>query len=416
MANKFQNYNLKRRFERNNPSVGADVVDFSVTSKDGDYDENLALMKEDNPQFNWGDAPNYDAQAKEYVRVEAAKFGLEVNNYDAAKKAERLESENHRLRQKIVLDKTVKFNVNKAFDIEEFWEAIINDIKQTHITVNAEAGHGKSQTVKNIIAELKRRDPKLICKAFDISFAWWDNAPLKYRQKITLEKIQGFIQGNSGIHNLGDCVYEMGDLNEDMRRIFVALIVKMDYDVRRRMRELYGEEEFKKLPRIVYILEEADTFFDSASLNRKDEASEVLRDFIKVGRNFGLRAFCIVTANVGELGTKLRRRSKHLIGRIISEADLKEYDRKFKTLGTVALSLERFWWIYYNGEKVVGPFYLEDNITASPVDYVHRLPDGKVENINIEVGKNRNMSRTSSTWKNVVLFFFVILFLIFLFL
>jgi len=151
----------------------------------------------------------------------------------------------------------------------------------------------------------------------------------------------------------------MGDLTEETRRLFVSLIVKQDYAVRRKIREMYGEEGLKKMPFILYILEESDTYFDSASLNKKDDASAILRDFIKVGRNFGLCALCIVTASTGELGTKLRRRSNDLIGRIVSDEDLRGYNRKRKGLGNAALEIQRFNWLYYNGKKLLGPLSIE---------------------------------------------------------
>ena len=242
---------------------------------------------------------------------------------------------------------------------EEFWDTIEADIHQTHVIVNAEAGHGKTQFVKSIIQKLKERDPRLIIKVFDVSFAWFDSAPLKYHQRVTADNW-------ANVLNQGDCVYEMGDLTEETRRLFVSIIVKQDYAIRRKIRELYGEEGLKKMPFILLVFEESDTYFDSASLNKKDDASATLRDFIKVGRNFGLRAFCIVTANTGELGTKLRRRSKHLIGRIISDEDLRGYNRKRKGLGDAALALKRFQWLYYNGEKLLGPITLPLTTFGSP--------------------------------------------------
>jgi len=244
---------------------------------------------------------------------------------------------------------------------EEFWDTIESDIHQTHIIINSEAGHGKSSIVKSIIYELKRRDPKLICKCFDVSFAWWDNAPLNHRQMVTPDNW-------ANIFNQDNCLYEMGDLTEETRRLFVSLIVKQDYAVRRKIREIYGEEGLKKMPLILYIFEESDTFFDSTSLNKKDSASATLRDFIKVGRNFGLRSFCIVTANIGELGTKLRRRSKSLIGRVVSDEDIRELNRKRKKLGDkklgdAAAELQRFHWLYYNGKKLIGP------VSIDPIDF-----------------------------------------------
>lgn len=279
---------------------------------------------------------------------------------------------------------------------EEFWDTIEADIHQTHIIVNAEAGHGKTSFVKSIIQELKERDPRLIVKCFDVSFAWFNNAPLKYRQHITLEAW-------ANIHNQDDCVYEMGDLSEDTRRLFVSLIVKQDYAVRRKIREMYGEEELKKMPFIIYVFEESDTFFDSASLNKKDDASATLRDFIKVGRNFGLRGICVVTANTGELGTKLRRRSKYLIGRIISDEDTRELNRKRKGLGKAALELQRFNWLYYNGKKLLGPITIPLITFGSPKENIETK---NMADLKISLQEDKDIpNKTVSRWYWVMLGF-----------
>lgn len=250
--------------------------------------------------------------------------------------------------------------------LNEFWDLFNQDIRQTHVIINAEAGHGKTMFVKSLVKGLQERDPRIIIKVFDVSYAWFDDAPLPHRQRVTPENW-------ANAYNQDNCIYEMGDLNEDTRRLFVSIIIKQDYTVRRKIRELYGEDGLKRMPFTIYVFEESDTYFDSQSLNKKDEASATLRDFIKVGRNFSLRGLCIVTANTGELGTKLRRRSKHLIGRIISEEDLREYNHKRKGLGDAALSLERYHWLYYNGRKQVGPFKLDYVKFKSPKESVKEV-------------------------------------------
>jgi len=165
----------------------------------------------------------------------------------------------------------------------------------------------------------------------------------------------------------------MGELNDELRRWFVALVVKQDYDSRKQMGYEYGLDAVKKLPRVVYIFEESDVYFSSTALNKKDPAADTLRDFIKVGRNFGLRGICIVTAAVGELGTKFRRRSKHLIGHIISPADRKAYNSFVKGLGDRVAELPRFKWLYYNG-KVSKVFGIPDVVESVPKDYYVGTP------------------------------------------
>lgn len=274
-------------------------------------------------------------------------------------------------------------------------DKIIDGLRRTHLIVNSEAGHGKTTFIMNLIRELKEKEPKTIIKVFDIAHVWFDKAPLPYRQKITHQTLIDFFSGKTSFANVNDCVYEMGSLGEDERRFFVSTIIKQDYESRYAQAEMFGLESVKKLPRVIFIFEEADTYFDSTSLNSKKKytlllknrdgnysidvvnPSERLRDFIKVGRNFGLRGLCIVTACVGELGTKLRRRSKHLIGKIISDSDYREYNRmkKWKVekrrfgLGDLARENPAYHWVYYNGEYMSQPFMIEDLVKDAPQDY-----------------------------------------------
>lgn len=261
---------------------------------------------------------------------------------------------------------TTKIPANEVID------EILNDLKRTHIIVNAEAGHGKTCAVKTLVQTIKERDPKTIIKVFDIIAVWWNNAPLPWRQKITVDNLQ-----RVNFVNRNDCVYEIGDLPDEFRKLFIALIIGQDFDSRKKTMEKYGEDAVKNLPKIIYVFEEADIFFLSRFLNSSDPIAQKLVEFVKTGRNLGLRGLCIVTASVGELATKLRRRSKHLIGRVISDADVRAYNgmKKWKIekgkigLGDMVRETPRFYWTYYNGQ-VSEPFAIGDKVRTVPKDYV----------------------------------------------
>lgn len=240
---------------------------------------------------------------------------------------------------------------------------IITDVQRRPIILLSDRGHGKSTSLMTIIQELKRKHPKVIVKVFDISQAWYHRAPLAHRQRITPEKLI-----RVDFHNREDCVYEIGSLPSDFRRIFVALIVNQDYKVRYEMGIRYGIESVRKLPLIIYIFEEASCYFGSYSLRKNDDYSPALNDFISVGRNYGLGAFMVVTAEMGELSPSLRRRSTRLIGQVSNDYDMRALNRKSKGLGKKALKMPRFHWIYFNGEESE-QFRIRDEVNSIPRDY-----------------------------------------------
>lgn len=287
-------------------------------------------------------------------------------------------------------------------------DQIVEDIKQAHVILNAKNGHGKSSSLMTIIKHVKEDDPRTIIKVFDVSYVWFHRSPLKWRQIITIQDMTDFVNGLRSFYNVEDCVYEMGDLTDELRRFFVALLIKQDYEVRRKIVEQRGLGAIKEIPRIIYVFEESDTYFSSASLNKRDEAGHYLSDFIKVGRNFGLRAFCVTTAEVGELGTKLRRRAEHLIGRIISDSDRGFFNRKSKGLGIKALGLPRFHWIYFNG-SASEMFRIRDEATNIPENYTPKVaekptarkPIPEENRVNIRVAPVQPI-RSGVSWRVVV--------------
>ena len=242
-------------------------------------------------------------------------------------------------------------------------DQIIEDVQRRPIILLSDRGHGKSTSLMTIVQELKKQHPKIIVKVFDISQAWYHRAPLKHRQRITPDQLV-----TVNFHNLDDCVYEIGSLPSDFRRVFVSLIVNQDYQVRYEMGLRYGIDSVKKLPLIVYIFEEANTYFGSYSLRKNDEWTMVLNDFVSVGRNYGLCAFMVVTAEMGELSPSLRRRSTRIVGQVSNDYDMRSLNRKSKGLGNTALKMPRFHWIYFNGEKSE-PFRIRDEVEGVPGDY-----------------------------------------------
>lgn len=256
--------------------------------------------------------------------------------------------------------------------MEEIDKVIDDVVVRRPIILLSDRGHGKSTSLQTIIHRLKEKHNKIIVKVFDISLAWYHKAPVKWRQRITLESLM-----NEDYLNIPDCVYELGSLDKDVRRWFVSTIMNQDYKSRYDL----GIDDFKALkdlPVIIYVLEEANTYFGSFSLRKNDGESKILNDFISVGRNLGLSAFMVVTAEVGELSPSLRRRSTRLIGRIINDYDLRNLNRKADNLGKTCSSLPRFHWIYFNG-SVSETFRIYDEVESVPVDFAKETVESIVE-------------------------------------
>jgi len=257
-------------------------------------------------------------------------------------------------------------------------DEIVGDIHNVHIILNSVNGHGKTSSLRTIIKHLKKSEPGIIIKIFDISQAWFHRAPVEHRQRVTAATLN-----RGAVVNEGDTVYEMGSLTKDQRRAFVASVIKLDYQTRYETGLRFGIDAIKGLPFIIYVFEEASCYFDSWSITmrKNDPWSSILYDFVMVGRNYKLRAFLVVSSEQGELCPKIRRRSTRLLGRIESKEDLSYYRGKDPRLAEVVKSMEKYHFIYWNGNGF-GPFRIKDLVKSVPVDYVLPFVDEeKVEEV-----------------------------------
>ena len=249
--------------------------------------------------------------------------------------------------------------------LNKFYEQIAKDSKESLIQLLSKAGHGKTSSLRTIIHYIKQTNENMEFVIFDVSQAWWHCAPVQYRQLVTREK------WNCGqIVNLTDCVYEMGKLTQDERRVFVGEIVSRHYH-KRYQAKLDGT--LKEMPFLIFIFEEANTYFGSRTMTKNDAFTPIFVDFVSVGRNYKMRGFLVATAEEGEIHPLLRRRSSRIYGRLESDGDISRIRRKDKELASYLKEAPKYNFVYYNG-KQFGPVKIPDVVTNIPIDYIVTTP------------------------------------------
>ena len=237
-----------------------------------------------------------------------------------------------------------------------FYTRIAEDSKQALIQLVSEAGHGKTSSLRTIIGKIKKSNPEIIFKIFDVSQAWYHCAPVKYRQLVTLDKVMRL-----QVANLEDCVYEIGSMSKDDKRAFVGMILRQDYNERYQAKLDGGLGEYSN---ICYVFEEANIYFGSYSFRKNDEYSPVFDSFVSVGRNYKMRGFLVATAEQGEMAPSLRRRTRKIYGRLLNKGDLTESKRVGATIDLTKIPKYTF---HYYGESIRIP----DDVTHTPEDYTH---------------------------------------------
>jgi len=249
---------------------------------------------------------------------------------------------------------------------------IITDLESVPLIIDGMRDHGKTSSLKTLVQYIKEKRPTWIIKVFDISLAWYHQGPITYRQLVNRDSFKGLLQ------NKGDCLYEMGKLNDDGKRTFIATIINNDFLTRynAKIKDPDFEDNY---PWILYIFEEGNTYFDSKSLIRKDWQKDTLKDFISAGRNYKQAAILVATRVSGEVSPGYRNRCAYLLGRITGKEEKQAIGKATsdETL-KMAEKLKRFFFVYYNGTPSK-PFRIKDLSKGAPKDvpYVDKTPKRK---------------------------------------
>lgn len=373
LSNPLQINALKSRFVRLNPLISIDLIDWDAAlDHTVTMDENLETFRAQYPQYTWDEKEDpYRFQVVQDLRERASDYGLNVISDGELRRLRRADAQNRRPRIVIAQKKTLTDKPKP----EPSWDSgvtkqIYSDMTELLITCLAINGHGKSSMMRNLVESAE----DVIFKVFDVSQVWFHSSPMKHRIRVRQEHLYGFVP------NLEDCVYELGLLTESERRWFIAHIIGEDYALRYAAVEAEGLGIIDQIKPIIYIIEEANTVFKSASLNKEDDAGSVLRDWVSVGRNYGLRGILIATGSAGELATRVRERSSLLLGRLLGRRDVTAVrQRAGKNVVERTKRLGRFEWIYWNGvasDKFKSQPYASENV---PVDYVIEEPEPEPE-------------------------------------
>ena len=245
-----------------------------------------------------------------------------------------------------------------------FYDAIINDIQKDILQFISMRGHGKSTSLKTIVKKCREAHPELQWLIFDVSQTWYESAPVKYRQLVTRERIKA-----GQIVSVPDCVYEMGSLTEQERRMFVGTIIAQVYRRRYNMK-LNDPIAYAQLPTMVFVVEESNVVFGSYSFRVKDWISPVLADFVSVGRNYKLSAILVATVEEGEMSPSLRRRSRRIYGRLVAEGDIARVRKNNKAMAKyLSEEIPRFNFVYW-GDRFFGPVKVPNEVKTPAKDYI----------------------------------------------
>jgi len=357
--------NLRRVFIQLNPMSDPDLIDWEHEVDDSlSYHEQLENLKDSYPEFRWTMRDDYETYYKDYLKEEASGIGYNLTRYEDVKKIERLEKENGKLKNR--QDQLVKpLSEEEALQrVYGLPPRIVDDLQLKALVVGGEAGHGKTTLVKTLADTAMRQG--CIVKVFDISLAWWHDSPVEQRM---------VAQDWGSPPNTDNVVYDMATITSQNRRNLVSRIIYEDWT--RRYNMILDDEDYvKKVPRILYVFEEANCFFDSSSLNRKDWSAQVFYDFISTRRNYGMDCIIVTTRISGEISPKIRNRCNYLLARLIGSEE-RNYLSKAASKEVVerAIALPPYKFVYYGGEQILKPFGIEYRKFGQPQDIQQWSPE-----------------------------------------
>ena len=229
-------------------------------------------------------------------------------------------------------------------------DIISKDLHKLPLLVCGERGAGKTCAIKSLVNHILQSDGKDICfKVFDPSLAWLQLPPFKKIFRVSEKTIR-----RNQINNECNVIFLTGELTINDRFSFVASIIGGDYSERYHQIIKNGHESLKGEPLIIYIVEEAQVVVGSYALRSRNGSSDIMKDFISMGRNLGFSerglSAILSTQRLSEVSSQVVERGNLLIGKMSGDNNLRKLKRatSYGLLDKVR-KLERYQWLYWNG-------------------------------------------------------------------
>lgn len=221
---------------------------------------------------------------------------------------------------------------------------IVQELLKVPCAVVGSRGIGKSSLVKRIAKTLIDSGAQVL--VLDNSGSWFLNSPLQNRIRVNLLNVES-------VELKPNTVYDVLQLEASDRLAFFASMCDKILKERADIKFSEGEEGLNRLPFLVIVLEESNTYLSSYSLSALNKATGSIKDFVSVGRNFKT-SFIAVTTRSNELSTTVRERCNLLLGRITGSNEIQAIGRATnKTIREESQKLEAYTFLYYNGYSSV---------------------------------------------------------------